>query len=184
MAQSPYPSLLRDRFWQERQDSNLRPAVLETTALPAELLTFRTGKNASQMVTISVARAAKSWIKKRPSILRCRHRDKRSLNPPVRQPSLPAMADPAVAGQDSSPAGTLTALACCFRLSRSAAGLRCDNSDRCPPPTLPPAPAASLFRPIPATYRVSRCNVCLRSFGQNFLNSKRFGIVRLFFVVV
>ena len=30
-------SLIRDRFWQERQDSNPRPAVLETAALPAEL---------------------------------------------------------------------------------------------------------------------------------------------------
>ena len=28
-------------IWQERQDSNLRPSVLETDALPTELLSFR-----------------------------------------------------------------------------------------------------------------------------------------------
>lgn len=27
-------------YWQGRQDSNLRPSVLETDALPAELLTY------------------------------------------------------------------------------------------------------------------------------------------------
>src|SRR4030042_205386 len=31
----------RDRQWQVRQDSNLQPAVLETAALPIELLTCR-----------------------------------------------------------------------------------------------------------------------------------------------